>query len=347
MDLTYGPRGRGVPRRGPRLAGGAPRPASSPRCAASAAPAASTRPTTSASPGTGTSPRHGWTCLGWPEEHGGRGLPLFQQVIFHEEYARADAPARVNHLGEELLGPTLIAFGTAGAAATLPAEDRRRSRSCGARATPSPAPAPTSPTSRPRRGSTATTVGHRRPEGVDLARPRRPTGASWSPHRARLEAPPRPVLPARADGPGRRRGPPDRPAHRHLGVQRGLLHRRAHRRPTWWSASPARAGGSRWARSASSAASPRSASRSASSASSTRCSTSPASNGAYDDPVIHDRLARAQVDLEVMRLQRAAQPARQRRRRRAGQASISKLLWASWHRTLGELAMHVRGRRTR
>lgn len=55
---------------------------------------------------------HGWTCLGWPVEHGGRGLSLLQQVIFHEEYARADAPNRVNHLGEELLGPTLIAFGT-------------------------------------------------------------------------------------------------------------------------------------------------------------------------------------------------------------------------------------------
>jgi alkylation response protein AidB-like acyl-CoA dehydrogenase len=55
---------------------------------------------------------HGWTCLGWPTEHGGRGLSLGQQVIFHEEYARADAPGRVNHLGEELLGPTLIAFGT-------------------------------------------------------------------------------------------------------------------------------------------------------------------------------------------------------------------------------------------
>ncbi|MGZ6751750.1 MAG: acyl-CoA dehydrogenase family protein, partial [Nocardioides sp.] len=55
---------------------------------------------------------HGWTCLGWPEEHGGRGLSLLRQVIFHEEYARAGAPARVNHLGEELLGPTLIAFGT-------------------------------------------------------------------------------------------------------------------------------------------------------------------------------------------------------------------------------------------
>ena len=55
---------------------------------------------------------HGWTCIGWPEEYGGRGLSLAQQLIFHEEYARANAPARVNHLGEELLGPTLIAFGT-------------------------------------------------------------------------------------------------------------------------------------------------------------------------------------------------------------------------------------------
>jgi len=56
--------------------------------------------------------QHGWTCVGWPKEHGGRGLSLWQQVIFHEEYARSGAPTRVNHLGEELLGPTLIAFGT-------------------------------------------------------------------------------------------------------------------------------------------------------------------------------------------------------------------------------------------
>ncbi len=55
----------------------------------------------------------GWTCLGWPVEHGGRGASLDQQVIFHEEYALAGAPSRVNHFGEELLGPTLIAYGTA------------------------------------------------------------------------------------------------------------------------------------------------------------------------------------------------------------------------------------------
>ncbi|GAA2670623.1 acyl-CoA dehydrogenase family protein [Streptomyces lunalinharesii] len=54
----------------------------------------------------------GWTCVGWPVEYGGRGATLEQQVAFHEEYALADAPARVNHIGEQLLGPTLIAFGT-------------------------------------------------------------------------------------------------------------------------------------------------------------------------------------------------------------------------------------------
>ncbi len=54
----------------------------------------------------------GWTCLGWPAAHGGRGLDLDHRVAFHEEYAAAGAPARVNHFGEELLGPTLIALGT-------------------------------------------------------------------------------------------------------------------------------------------------------------------------------------------------------------------------------------------
>jgi alkylation response protein AidB-like acyl-CoA dehydrogenase len=54
----------------------------------------------------------GWTGLGWPAEHGGRAATLEQQVIFYEEYAQAAAPARISIVGEELLGPTLIAFGT-------------------------------------------------------------------------------------------------------------------------------------------------------------------------------------------------------------------------------------------
>ncbi|MGB3486031.1 MAG: acyl-CoA dehydrogenase IpdE1 [Mycobacterium sp.] len=54
----------------------------------------------------------GLTCLGWPVEHGGRGLSVAHRVAFYEECARANAPDKVNHFGEELLGPTLIAFGT-------------------------------------------------------------------------------------------------------------------------------------------------------------------------------------------------------------------------------------------
>jgi alkylation response protein AidB-like acyl-CoA dehydrogenase len=54
----------------------------------------------------------GWTPLSWPREHGGSGATLSQQLIFHEEYARANAPARVSHIGEQLLGPALIEFGT-------------------------------------------------------------------------------------------------------------------------------------------------------------------------------------------------------------------------------------------
>ena len=54
----------------------------------------------------------GFACIGWPPEWGGRGASLSQQVIFHEEYARARGPGRLGHIGEGLLGPTLLAFGT-------------------------------------------------------------------------------------------------------------------------------------------------------------------------------------------------------------------------------------------
>ena len=54
----------------------------------------------------------GWTCIGWPQEFGGRGASIEQQVIFNEEYARAGGPGRMGHIGETLTGPTLIAFGS-------------------------------------------------------------------------------------------------------------------------------------------------------------------------------------------------------------------------------------------
>jgi alkylation response protein AidB-like acyl-CoA dehydrogenase len=56
--------------------------------------------------------RDRWSCVGWPATWGGRGATLSQQVIWNEEYVRADAPARVGVFGEGLLGPTLIAHGT-------------------------------------------------------------------------------------------------------------------------------------------------------------------------------------------------------------------------------------------
>ncbi|MAG30872.1 MAG: acyl-CoA dehydrogenase [Deltaproteobacteria bacterium] len=56
--------------------------------------------------------KHGWIGVGWPKEVGGRGLSLTQQMIFHEEYARNGGPGRVGHIGEGLLGPTVIHFGS-------------------------------------------------------------------------------------------------------------------------------------------------------------------------------------------------------------------------------------------
>lgn len=54
----------------------------------------------------------GWTGLGWPTELGGRNLSLALQVIFHEEYVRCGGPGRIGHIGETLLAPTLMAYGT-------------------------------------------------------------------------------------------------------------------------------------------------------------------------------------------------------------------------------------------
>jgi len=56
----------------------------------------------------------GWAGIAWPREYGGRGLDTFQQLIYLQEYARADAPDegfRFN--GLNLGGPTIIACGSA------------------------------------------------------------------------------------------------------------------------------------------------------------------------------------------------------------------------------------------
>lgn len=52
-----------------------------------------------------------WTCVGWPRPWG-RGLSIGEQVIFHEEYARAGGPGRISLLSEGLLGPAVLNFGS-------------------------------------------------------------------------------------------------------------------------------------------------------------------------------------------------------------------------------------------
>ena len=54
----------------------------------------------------------GWAGISWPVEYGGRGLSLLQQMIWHEEYARAGAPdVGTSFVGLNDAGPTLMVHG--------------------------------------------------------------------------------------------------------------------------------------------------------------------------------------------------------------------------------------------
>lgn len=58
--------------------------------------------------------RGGWAGVSWPEEYGGRGLSVLEQLIWHEEYARAGAPPSGSmFVALSHAGPTLIVQGTA------------------------------------------------------------------------------------------------------------------------------------------------------------------------------------------------------------------------------------------
>ncbi len=283
--------------------------------------------------------KHGWTCIGWPEEYGGRGLPLFQQVIFHEEYARANAPARVNHLGEELLGPTLIAFGTdeqkqrflpkivaveelwcqgysePGAGSDL-ANVSTKARLVddqyvidGQKVWTSLAHvsdwcfvvARTEPGSERHHGLSYLLVPMDQ-EGVEIRAINQLTGTSEFNEVFFTGATTDRSNIVGDEGDGWR------VAMGTLGFERGI------------STIGQQVGFQRELDSLLDVA---------------------RANGSYEDPVLRDRLARAQVDLEVIRLNALRTLSEEQAPQ---QASISKLLWAGWHRTLGELAMQVRGR---
>jgi len=55
----------------------------------------------------------GWAGISWPQEYGGRGLPLVEQMIWHEEYSRSGAPSSGNmFVALSHAGPTLINEGS-------------------------------------------------------------------------------------------------------------------------------------------------------------------------------------------------------------------------------------------
>ena len=53
----------------------------------------------------------GWAGISWPKQFGGRGVSPIQQSIFLAEVARARAPQHVGVIGEGLVGPTIMAAG--------------------------------------------------------------------------------------------------------------------------------------------------------------------------------------------------------------------------------------------
>src|SRR5262245_27075953 len=54
----------------------------------------------------------GWICATWPVEYGGKGLSTLEGVVLAEEFARLKAPLRADFVGDTLVGPTILRWGT-------------------------------------------------------------------------------------------------------------------------------------------------------------------------------------------------------------------------------------------
>ena len=287
---------------------------------------------------------HGWTCLGWPREHGGRGLPLFRQVIFHEEYARANAPARVNHLGEELLGPTLIAFGTPEQQARfLPKIVAVEELWCQGYSEPGAGSDLANVSTKARLVSTSSTGGGQYVIDGQKVWTSLAHVADWCFVVARTEQGSR-----RHAGlsyllvPMDQEGVEIRPINQLTGTSEF--------NEVFFTGARTDASmvvgeeGDGWKVAMGTLGFERGVSTIGQQVGFQRELDAllrlASDNGAIDDPVVHDRLAQAQVELEVIRLNALRTLSEDQAPQ---QASISKLLWAGWHRTLGELAMLVRG----
>jgi alkylation response protein AidB-like acyl-CoA dehydrogenase len=54
----------------------------------------------------------GYAAIAWPEEYGGRGAGVMEQVVLAEEMTRADAPGTLNPIGISNIAPAIIQYGT-------------------------------------------------------------------------------------------------------------------------------------------------------------------------------------------------------------------------------------------
>lgn len=53
-----------------------------------------------------------WAGISWPEQYGGRGASIIEEVIYEQEMARVKAPPQLNIVGTAMVGPTLLQIGT-------------------------------------------------------------------------------------------------------------------------------------------------------------------------------------------------------------------------------------------
>ncbi|MER5308532.1 acyl-CoA dehydrogenase family protein [Streptomyces sp. NPDC002773] len=283
---------------------------------------------------------HGWTCVGWPEEHGGRGLGLAQQVVFHEEYARAGGPARVNHLGEELLGPTLIAFGTPEQKARfLPRIRAVEELWCQGYSEPGAGSDLAAVSTRARRAEDGRWVIDGQKVWTSLAHL-----ADWCFVLARTEP-----GSARHAGlsyllvPMRQEGVEVRPITQLTGTSEfnEVYFEGARTDADLVVGAP----GDGWKVAMATLGFERGVSTLGQQIGFARELEAVVAlarrNGAIEDPAVQDRITRAHMGLEVIRLN--ALRMLDGTGAQGPQASIAKLLWGTWHRSLGELAMEVAG----
>ena len=112
MDFTYPPEARGVPQGVPQLARrqppARPRGPRARRLARGRRRARSTR----LRDWNRTLADARYAAIAWPEEWGGRGAGVMEQVVYAEEMHRAGAPGTLNPLGLSNIAPAIIEHGT-------------------------------------------------------------------------------------------------------------------------------------------------------------------------------------------------------------------------------------------